>query len=306
MRFKKYIVIILILLGISCLALLSLKKREKLNVILIVIDALRADHLGCYGYARDTSPNIDKFSKEGVLFSNAFSHGPATWISVPSLFTSLYPNVHKHFEVGAPLEKEFITLPEILEKRGYITAAFVGPQLRGIANFNTRFKFYDIKARGTHTKDITEKVVNWLKHKHSQPFFLYLHYMQVSDYSPRAIYAQKFYTGEENIKFKEILNKPPRRPAWKDFFFDLKPSEKNDFFDYILSQYDGNLRYADIQIKIISEELERLGLSKNTLLDVKSEYLCFKITPYSGGREGLYYSIVIHPASKKILSWHEY
>ena len=64
------------------------------NVILIVIDALRPDHLGCYGYQRDTSPNIDKLAKEGIIFKNAYANAPWTKPSVATIFTSLYPNLH--------------------------------------------------------------------------------------------------------------------------------------------------------------------------------------------------------------------
>lgn len=272
MRFKKYIVIILMLIGISCLVFFSLKKREKINVILIVIDALRVDHLGCYGYIRNTSLNIDKFSKEGVLFSHAFSHGSSTWISVPSIFTSLYPSVHKVFKLGAPLVKEFITLPEILQKKGYITAAFVRPQLKTITNFiPERFKSCYIAPVGMHTYDITNKVCNWLKMNYSKQFFLYIH-PNVSLHGSQLPYSKIFDKEEEDIKFRNFLKKPLKISNWKESFCAFKSPELDKLLYYMISQYDDNIRYIDDQIKSILEELDKLGLTDNTMVILTSDH----------------------------------
>jgi arylsulfatase A-like enzyme len=99
--------------------------REKApNVVVILIDTLRADHLSCYGYARPTSPTIDAIAKEGARFDAAYAAAPWTRPSVASLMTSLYPSSHDVYSQWRKLPSELPTLAEMLQKRGYRTAAF--------------------------------------------------------------------------------------------------------------------------------------------------------------------------------------
>jgi arylsulfatase A-like enzyme len=99
--------------------------REKApNVVVILIDTLRADHLSCYGYARPTSPTIDAIAKQGARFDAAYSAAPWTRPSVASLMTSLYPSSHDVYSQWRRLPSEIPTLAELMQKRGYRTAAF--------------------------------------------------------------------------------------------------------------------------------------------------------------------------------------
>ncbi len=103
-----------------------------LNVLLIVVDALRADHLGCYGYERDVSPNVDRVARDGVLFTNAYAHAPTTKHSTASLVTSLFPSSHGVSRLGDGLPEDTPLLMEEMQKLGYRTAvlsanAFVSP-----------------------------------------------------------------------------------------------------------------------------------------------------------------------------------
>jgi choline-sulfatase len=91
------------------------------NVIVIVLDTLRADHLSCYGYFRKTTPNIDKIAHEGVLYENAFSTAEWTPPSHASLFTGKYPSHHRTLGRNLILSKENVTLAEILSRIGYQT-----------------------------------------------------------------------------------------------------------------------------------------------------------------------------------------
>jgi len=94
------------------------------NVILILLDAVRFDHLGCYGYERETSPNIDLIASKGVVFENAFAQSSHTIESVPSLFTSSYPSTHNVQTITTAIPRELIRLPEILKSSGYRTSIF--------------------------------------------------------------------------------------------------------------------------------------------------------------------------------------
>ena len=98
------IVFALIFVGVS-LAFFSCSEREpKQSVLFITIDTLRADHLGCYGYPRDTSPSIDAFADEAIVFDNCVSQATSTLPAHVSIFTSLYPPAHgvTHNVTGLP------------------------------------------------------------------------------------------------------------------------------------------------------------------------------------------------------------
>lgn len=97
------------------------EKGERLNIILIIMDAVRADHLSCYGYHRKTSPNIDKLAKRGVLFENAFSAAEWSPPSHASIFTGKYPSYHKTQGKDVFLHTENTTIAEILGSNGYQT-----------------------------------------------------------------------------------------------------------------------------------------------------------------------------------------
>lgn len=121
------------------------------NVILIVVDTLRADHMSCYHYERLTSPNLDQVAANGVLFENAISPSSWTLPSHASMFTGLYPNQHGAEGFWDQLSADVPTIPEELERRGYETGAFSGSPFftprqglgRGFNEFGDFFLFTD-------------------------------------------------------------------------------------------------------------------------------------------------------------------
>ncbi len=93
----KYVFYSVLAVGLSSGLLIGIygekkKQSETPSIILITVDTLRADHLGCYGYSRNTSPNIDKFAQDGLLFENCLSHAPETRLSFSSIFTGFFPH----------------------------------------------------------------------------------------------------------------------------------------------------------------------------------------------------------------------
>lgn len=98
---------------------------EPLNVIVVGIDTLRPDHLRCYGYERETSPNIDEFARGGVLFENTVSQAPWTAPSFATIFTSLYPSQHGSMEIQSKVKESVPTLATMLKEQGYATGAII-------------------------------------------------------------------------------------------------------------------------------------------------------------------------------------
>ena len=115
------------------------------SIILFSIDTLRADHLGTYGYTRNTSPHIDEFANESIIFENAISAAPTTAAAHMSIFTSLFPPVHgvhnySQKQENFPLPEGMITLPQFLKMNGYMTVSITGEatyQVRDLSEDST-------------------------------------------------------------------------------------------------------------------------------------------------------------------------
>src|SRR5437867_3877425 len=163
------------------------------SVLLVLVDALRPDHLGCYGYGRPTSPVLDELASRSVLFENARAVSSWTKPSIPSLFTSLYPSQHGVFEGSAGgdgsapesdvLPAEAKTLAEALKERGYATAAFVhNAQLRRQFGFDQGFDLYEETSKDAPA--MVHRMLDWLRdgrgeRRQGGPFFVYLHLLDV-------------------------------------------------------------------------------------------------------------------------------
>jgi arylsulfatase A-like enzyme/Tfp pilus assembly protein PilF len=177
--------------GYVALALLTCSLADaqpSTPVILISVDTLRADRLGCYQSARRLTPHIDAFAKTGTLFAAVSSLVPLTLPSHVALFTSTYPFVNHVQENGVPLGTNAITLTTVLKKRGYRTAAFVGAFVldrrfglnRGFDVYDSPFDLHkqtvtdvgELKRQGSQ---VTSAAMRWLERNPSAPFFLFLH-----------------------------------------------------------------------------------------------------------------------------------
>ncbi|HDL64772.1 MAG TPA: hypothetical protein ENH12_05220, partial [Proteobacteria bacterium] len=114
------------------------------NVIFIILDALRADHLGIYGYHRNTSPNIDKIAGKGLVFDRAIVQSGWTKSSIPTYFTSTYPSIHGVIETDDSFPKNFATMAEIFKYNGYFTIGLVdNVHISPLFNFNRGFDIYE-------------------------------------------------------------------------------------------------------------------------------------------------------------------
>lgn len=156
------------------------------NIILISIDTLRADRLGIYGYSKDTSPNINDFFKNDLIFENAYSQTPWTLPSFASMLTSRYPD--KIF-VETPMDilnEKFLTLPQVLKNNGYYTTAIEGGEfVTKNYGFGQGFdQFTEIKDWKDGAQ-ITQDAQKFLSENKDKKFFLFLRPFQVHDpYAP--------------------------------------------------------------------------------------------------------------------------
>jgi arylsulfatase len=189
--------------------------RRPINVIVILVDTLRADHLSGYGYHRNTSPMIDRFARTGVLFERNWSQAPCTYPSVNSLLTSRYP-VHLlegQEQQNLGITEGIPTLAEMLEARGYDTYAISASPIVRVTpsrfnkagGFGRGFDQFDEDCLWKDASCINRKAEGIVRthasNPESRPFFLYLHYMDPhGPYQPPERFSSRFagsYTGEK-------------------------------------------------------------------------------------------------------------
>lgn len=166
------------------------------NVVLISIDSLRADHLGTYGYERETSPNIDALAAAGVVFENTVSSSTWTLPAHMSMLSSLNSRVHGVITDGKRLTDAATLVSEVFQRNGWRTAAVVGgPYLSRRFGFAQGFEVYDdetisfanqqVSHAGRTSLKTHQRALELLDDFGTDPFFLFLHYWDVHyDYTP--------------------------------------------------------------------------------------------------------------------------
>jgi arylsulfatase A-like enzyme len=222
----------------------SARERAPQSLLLIVVDTLRADHLGCYGYARPTSPRIDGLAREGVLFERAQSHSPWTMPSVATMFTSLEPREHGIADWKQPLEQRFLTLAEHLRARGYATEGYVSHGvLSRLYQFDQGFDVYDssvaegrLPRDSTTAVEVTDLALPALARLGSQPkpFFLWVHY-----FDPHDAYL---------------------------------PHAGLDFGPQPVDRYDGEIAFTDRQVGRLLDALRERGLDGRTVVALVADH----------------------------------
>ncbi len=238
------------------------------NVILIVIESLRADHLGSYGYERKTTPNIDRLAAEGMIFENFIATAPWITPATASLFTGLYPGSHGARRIGKSIDEEVQTLPEILQKNGFATHGFTPTKRSGAAlGFGKGFDSYTglFEEEYESANIVNEEVFSLLKKvDKNTKLFLYVQYADLkADYIPK----EKFFS-KKNKKEWEDINTPLSRRA-----LDLINSpQKKELAQHLINLYDDEMRFMDKHIGKLLDQLKDEGRYDNSIIIITSAY----------------------------------
>jgi arylsulfatase A-like enzyme len=258
-----------------------------LNVILFSADTLRADHLGSYGYSRDTSPRIDALAAEGVRFKTAYSTAPWTLPAHMSMMTGLYPAHHQVIDAldsvasRDQLDPGVPTLAGYLRDRGFTTVALTdGGHVASVYGFCQGFDRYADNAGGresayqpTQSRNTVDAFLDWLKNSPGRPFFAFLHTYQV--HTPlnapppfRTQYVDPQYGGPLGEVFVEHEGKQIMKSK------SLPRSERFDSADvqHVKNLYDGEIRYLDTNIGVLIDGLREAGQLENTILVFTSDH----------------------------------
>ena len=262
------------------------------SIILITVDTLRADRLGCYGYDRDTSPNIDRFAKDGMMFEHCFSHAPETRMSVASLITGFYPHETKITKVDY-IPRSITTLAEILEDDGYQTAAVVSNYMlrskQGVEKgecFEQGFAIYDDTMEQKETgRDFPERIavhttdaaIKLLERYAGERLFLWVHYQDPhGPYVPPEPFTSQFVNSDRPVQELKLQEPSPENPNLVFSgrgglpHYQVLGSERD--FHYYVSQYEGEIRYTDEHFGRLVDSLKQLGLYDNALIVFSADH----------------------------------
>jgi arylsulfatase A-like enzyme len=246
----------------------------RFNVVLLVLDAARAEEFGCYGYGRATTPEIDRIAAEGALFERAFTPAVYTLGAMSSLWTSQYPDRH-HSTVSfaEPLPRDRLTLAEILTGRGLTTAGFVANPVagpvhgfdRGFGEFHEVYRmFEDLGSRGAAFDRVLPP---WLAAHAPDRFFLYAHFREPHfPYDPGPPFDTQF--GPD----APLTTDQRRDKAWYTDVNQGRVTPTADEIAHLVRLYDGNLAYADRQVGAVRRALEARGLWDRTVLIVTADH----------------------------------
>ena len=270
--------------------------RELPPVVVISLDTLRADHVGAYGYDRDTTPNIDAFAKDAVLFESAFTPGGGTLPAHMTLLTGLAPEVHGvTAQSETRLDPGRETLAEILQKAGYRTAGFTGAgYVRARWGFDQGFDVFDDAGRGF--EQILPKATAWLD-SGKEPPFLFLHTLDIhSDwdrlpYDAPLPYRDRFVSEDAPDSFDGCRDErcASKLLAWlnqqsRKGKIDLKEYFTPEEVRYLIDLYDGGVAYTDARFGELLDELKKRGLYDEAIIVVVSDH----------GEEFLEHGLLLH------------
>lgn len=261
----------------------SMLINERPNIILITISSLRADHVGCMGYERDTTPNFDEFARDGVLFERVYATSSWQMPAVGSIFTGKMPKEHGATHINNKLKDECRTIAEILKEKGYFCAGFsCNPRLKSENGFGQGFDMYDdysvemmleslnfggenkVNINQARTNDlINDAVIRWIEKNAHPRFFLFVHYYDTHwDYLPPGPYDKMFSDKYEGDIDGKLISKEP--------LYSNRPSDED--VQQIIALYDGEIRATDEDLGELLEVLDDNGLMSKSVFIIMGDH----------------------------------
>lgn len=253
------------------------------KIVLIVVDTLRADHLGCYGYVRDTSPRLDRLAAEGVLFEHCMSQTGHTLPTFTTIMTGRYPLNHGIVSTlyAHPDQPDQVVsdrtpmLAQLMREAGWETAAFdnlgefgCGPKwlTRGYDWYVSNVNYPGRVLCSVLAEDINARMLPWLRNHLPESLFLFVHYWDVHQpYNEPEPYFSQHVGGPApepiaTADGREFL------PTWG--WVDRLPDERREY----LARYDGEISYVDRCIGELLDELQALGVYEESWVIVTSDH----------------------------------
>lgn len=260
----------------------------KANVVVVLLDTVRADRMSLYGYERDTTPFLRLLAGDGTNFTSAYSQGLWTRTSVPSLLTSSYVSEHGNVSVAPPIDQLPACFPdvvEVLKRAGYVTAAFTGPVLPGSYYSDYGWhRGFDYMAGDWYTHkmaaaasaeprvlrqidmNIVREVRDWVAAHAGRPFFAYIHLMGAhGPYETAPQYESAFVDHAVADCFRRSFQ---HSYGWDKKRAPAHPEEVR----YLRDAYDAAVRFTDDNVRQIADELRAEGLLSDTIMVVVADH----------------------------------
>lgn len=269
-------VLLLLLAAVAYPVWRLVRSPGRFNLLVVLVDTLRADHLACYGYSRDTSPTIDGLAAEGILFEECLAPAPWTIASTATLLTGLEPFAHGFVRPEfAPLAPAAVTIAEVLRDRGYRTAGFSGNMLISeLSGFDQGFSPLHTDVWGK-APTLNAGAIPWLRENGPRGrFFLYMHYFDPHDPydDPEGLWrsyaglAPGAPAGEERCRNGDI----------EEAFQSMRDGEDPGLTAAdkvrLVDRYDGEIRFVDGEIGKLLAEVRALGLEDETVVVFTSDH----------------------------------
>jgi len=282
------------------------------NVVMIIMDTTRADHLSCYGYHKKITPHIDTFAADATIYNHAYSTSSWTLPSIASIFSSLYPGKHEATRSAGgafKLADRYLTLAEILSQSGYNTAGYASNYLltksiglqQGFQTFemvyydysffltqfslgaflNTTLRLYDYMffkgylPMGT-ANQVNRRAVSWLENNAGNgPFFLMLHY--IDPHNPyTAFYSEEYKTKEYETIINEYGENNPNYASAEITLtkkhFIGQQEMPANLKNYLVDNYDREIQFLDGKIGEIFKTLKKAGSYEDTIIILTSDH----------------------------------
>ena len=283
---------------------------NKPNVFLAVMDAVRPDHLSCYGHTRRTTPNIDILAQEAVLFENAFSAAPWSPPSHASMFTGMYPSQHGVLGKNLYLDEEIPTVAEIFSSKGYktlgicvndwvssktgldrgfdkfISHAYMHRGYRGYIKrwaprlsldwilfcLETDIKF--LMHNWSHEAEVFQEIKKWIlnSQKRNKPFFIFVNYFDAhTPYVAPQPFQEKFQrVYNHKVDLEKISDAFNSRHGYPYIAKEIEVSEEE--WDVLKSWYDGSIAYIDFFLGKLFDYLKERELYDDTFTVITSDH----------------------------------
>ncbi len=271
------------------------------NVLFILIDTLRADHLQSYGYDKQTSPTLDGMAQEGLRFDQAYAQATWTRPSVASLMTSLYPASHRTNRLDIRVPSELQTMAETVQAEGYTTACFsanrnvsevfgfdqgfgtfwthASAELNSVLRFTTWERVMEmlrVRSAADRTPetnraaDLTDRALSWSRQHDGSPYFLYVQYIDPhGPYLPPADFLEEI--GMEQPSAETLSNANPVHGKPPFPFFGVEEFS-HERLAKLRELYDAEIMYCDREVGRLLDGMRELGLLDNTYVIVTSDH----------------------------------
>lgn len=270
-----------------------------MNIVIVVVDSLRPDHLGCYGYHKNTSPHLDALASRSMVFDAAFAPGIPTMPSFTTLLSGMHPYRHGITAHASDqrVDAKVLLMPQVAKANGMTTVGIdnLAVQSSGRGSWFVRgYDYYSgflFKPFSSQCEELTDRAISFVEELKDDRFFLFMHLWDPhTPYGPPPPYDEMHYKSTfpeaSQRKMQQVRSLAPE--YYEHFLADMKLDHAEDY-DYVTAQYDGEISYADAQIGRLLQSLESHQLMEDTIVIAMSDHgECFGEGDLYFDHHGLY------------------